>query len=56
MCIVSPLSSKLFQIFFDTGRDEAVKIVQAQFLDIKWFLLRCRTKIQRQNEINKKTG
>ena len=44
-----------FKYFLIPG-DEAVKIVQVQFLDIASFLSRCRTNIQRQNEINKKLG
>ena len=44
-----------FKYFLIPG-DEAVKIVQVQFLDIASFLLRCHTKFQRQNEINKKLG
>ena len=42
--------------YFLIPGDEAVKIIQVQFLDIASFLLRCRTKIQRQNEIDKKLG
>ena len=34
--------------------DEVIALVQIQFLDIACFLLRCRTKVQRQNEMNKK--
>ena len=34
--------------------DKVIKSVQIQFLNIAWILPRCRTKLQRQNKMNKK--